>query len=727
MCLNANPISEGQARQKAERFMLRQANVRVKKAAAANVKARETTAQPFYIFNAADDKGYVIVSGEDRLPSIIGYSTEGSWPEDDSNVPDALKQILDKYKSYVAAIQSGQAVVGMSAKQDDSPRIIVEPLLTSTWGQAYPYNKYAPECTDTSFTNHYPDYNAHFPIGCTTIALGQIINYWKDKGAPLHPQDRSTTVTWENGDDKQTEVMQLSSATTYDYANIPDFIHQTPALSGMSDGEWEVCSDAIGILLRDVAYSLNTNWTPKGGGSADALAAEGAAILGFGMSYDAQTYMSGYFDDKLESQEWWRLIQEDLDNGRPILYGGMAKESPLTGHAFVFDGYDSNHFVHVNWGWNGVCNNWFDINILKTDMYDLNKDNGYDFASNNVMVHNLHPRAAGEVQTLSENKFAMNQFSIGGSQNQWNFCVQDKAQTSYTISPTVCQGQTGLDFDISIVLADSAMNTIKMVKEFDGLMPTIAKDSTIIKPSSIISGKVNIFDDSMPDGIYYVYPLMRGHYKGESTGWFRPMVANCKDNAVRLRLKGNDVATYPEEYDKYFHEPSYAKHVEGLSADIHVFFENDPMNFIADSLYNVNVLLDLNLDCDYIADDLDADCDFSISILNSDNEEVSHVSYPKIKDLIEDVVIFGADFITFVGSLSAEFSLSPGSYTLVVEDEILGIKLEYPLEVKCQPTSINKVVQLPVNANDTYSVNGIRVNDAAKGVVIKGGKVYYIR
>lgn len=74
MCLNANPISEGQARQKAERFMLRQANVRVKKATAANVKARETTAQPFYIFNAADDKGYVIVSGEDRLPSIIAIA-----------------------------------------------------------------------------------------------------------------------------------------------------------------------------------------------------------------------------------------------------------------------------------------------------------------------------------------------------------------------------------------------------------------------------------------------------------------------------------------------------------------------------------------------------------------------------------------------------------------------------------------------------------------------------
>lgn len=31
-------------------------------------------------------------------------------------------------------------------------------------------------------------------------------------------------------------------------------------------------------------------------------------------------------------------------------------------HAFVYDGYDENGLVHVNWGWAGLDDGYFDIN-----------------------------------------------------------------------------------------------------------------------------------------------------------------------------------------------------------------------------------------------------------------------------------------------------------------------------------------------------------------------------
>lgn len=727
MCLNAAPVSEGAARRKAERFMLRRTDAGIGKGAV-NVRARKTArTQPYYIFNTADGGGFVIVSGDDRLPAVVGYSTEGAWPEDENCVPDALKVILERYGAYVEAVQDGKAVDLMSVRQDNNPRIIVAPLLTTKWGQSYPYNKYAPECTDTAFVRNHPDYNGRFPIGCAAVALGQIINYWKDKGAPLHPQDRNTTVTWLNDGVKFSEVKHLSSATTYDYANIPDSIFLSPELSGMSDDRWGVCSDAVGVFLRDIAYSVNMNWTPGGGGGANPFACEGAAVMGMGMSYDARTYQSAFFDGKLDNPEWWRLIQEDLDNGMPIFYGGAAKGAPNAGHAFVFDGYDSNHFVHVNWGWSGKCNNWFDINFLKTDMYDLNVDDSFDFAWANSMIHNLHPRAEGEVQTLSEEKFCIDQLSVGGQLSQWKFGVQDRNLTLYTIVPTAFQGQTGLEFDYSLVLADSAMNTIRVVDEYDSLISSLVKDSTVITPSFTVARQLKMFDDDLPDGIYHVYPMMRGYLNGECTDWFRPVVADCPGGVLRFRLKGNDVASFPEEYDRYYHEPSFSKHVDGLSVDLHVFFNEDPLNLQADSVHDVNMLVDFYLNGDYVPDDLDADYDLAVLVVNDENEVVSRISYPRFRNMTEDVVLFGAGFVAYNGALSAELSLSPGKYTLIVEDEILGIDLEYPLVVKDNSTGVGgPVLQRRVD-NASYSVQGIRVANDHKGVVINGGKVYLNR
>ena len=34
---------------------------------------------PFYVFNRADGNGFVIVAGDDAAPSVLGYSTQGSF------------------------------------------------------------------------------------------------------------------------------------------------------------------------------------------------------------------------------------------------------------------------------------------------------------------------------------------------------------------------------------------------------------------------------------------------------------------------------------------------------------------------------------------------------------------------------------------------------------------------------------------------------------------------
>ena len=49
--------------------------------------------------------------------------------------------------------------------------VVVAPLLTSTWDQRYPYNYNIPG------NNQY----VHCPVGCVAVAMGQVMNYWKNE------------------------------------------------------------------------------------------------------------------------------------------------------------------------------------------------------------------------------------------------------------------------------------------------------------------------------------------------------------------------------------------------------------------------------------------------------------------------------------------------------------------------------------------------------------------
>ena len=75
----ANPIGRSAAMQKAQDFM-QGINPQAQLQAPATLrKAKGDQAQqPYYIFNAENNQGYVIVSGDDRSEEILGYADKGS-------------------------------------------------------------------------------------------------------------------------------------------------------------------------------------------------------------------------------------------------------------------------------------------------------------------------------------------------------------------------------------------------------------------------------------------------------------------------------------------------------------------------------------------------------------------------------------------------------------------------------------------------------------------------
>lgn len=44
-----------------------------------------------------------------------------------------------------------------------------------------------------------------------------------------------------------------------------------------------------------------------------------------------------------------------------MLFSGQGSAG---GHCFVADGYDTNNFFHINWGWGGVSDGYFDVDAM---------------------------------------------------------------------------------------------------------------------------------------------------------------------------------------------------------------------------------------------------------------------------------------------------------------------------------------------------------------------------
>ena len=90
----AAPITKEQAQKKAAAFAVQKGMVLSSKQSsvhrAPRMKGQDDS--PYYIFDIAADGGFVIVSGDDRTSSIIGYTENGNY--DEETLPENMKSWL---------------------------------------------------------------------------------------------------------------------------------------------------------------------------------------------------------------------------------------------------------------------------------------------------------------------------------------------------------------------------------------------------------------------------------------------------------------------------------------------------------------------------------------------------------------------------------------------------------------------------------------------------------
>jgi hypothetical protein len=320
----------------------------------ANVGTLNSSEQQVGFLVTLSPAGYIIVAGDDIRVPIKSYSLTSSY----SSLPGV----------YTTNILSELEVNPLQAKSTTAPpkdnnsfwdylqqtpstalRTAYVPdtyLLTTQWGQRYPYNKFTPLSGGENTLT-----------GCVQTALAQLLRYHE------HPASGSGVFehTWNN------QNLVAIMARPFNWDIMPDDAAASPL---------SYQQDEVAALMIDIGILNMANF---------GLEATSAAFdttlfrraFGYGPIYSKSITDSTFFD----------TIRSEIDNLRPVVLN-------MPNHLTIADGYASDQTgkkIHVNMGWEGAYDNYYYLDQTIVT-------GGNSFPPNHHIYYNIRPCAGEECQ-----------------------------------------------------------------------------------------------------------------------------------------------------------------------------------------------------------------------------------------------------------------------------------------------------------------------------------------
>ncbi len=314
--------------------------------------------------------GFAVIANDDLIPAVLGYSDQ---PYDGSLKNDNFRWWLEAVGDAVAAkVKAGKAIARTTKPDIAKYPEAVTPLMTTTWGQDAPYNNLCPIATDGT---------GRCLTGCAATSTAQVLYYHKGPKSGMGQR----TIYYPSGQTTGVAISVDFEKEVYDWNNMIDVY---------SNGYTTAEGDAVALLMRDLGVAADMSYGSDAQGGSGALHETLATGL---QRYYGLTDVHYLEREDYTEQAWMDIIYGQISQKMPIVYGGFTKSKE--GHSFVFDGYDKDGLVHVNWGWDGSHNGYYDVAILDPPA-------GYVFSQMQEMIININPepavsRISGEV-TVTE-------------------------------------------------------------------------------------------------------------------------------------------------------------------------------------------------------------------------------------------------------------------------------------------------------------------------------------
>ncbi|MBP5528182.1 MAG: thiol protease/hemagglutinin PrtT [Bacteroidales bacterium] len=371
----ARPVDATTARRVAEVFLGAQG---MRNTAALVDVTAETPFTEFYVF-ASPEGGFVLVSGDDCVIPVLGYSTTSRFETQD--IPEHILAWYESYEKEISKVAAsaqpsdadGQWKMLLAGAVPPAPlTTAVSPMLTTTWNQGNYYNTLCPYHDSTA---------ARSVTGCVATATAQVMKFWNHPATGYGSHTYTSTRTKNGITYNFPNLTANFGATTYDWNNMPN------ALTGVSSAAQV---NAVATLMYHVGVADEMSYSPVASGAHNynrgSLRASSQTSLMKYFKYRsdmAAIARADYSDD-----EYSALLRAELDQNRPILYSGSHTSG---GHSFVFDGYDNSNRFHVNWGWGGSHDGYFMMGSLNPGTGGIGGNGSGTYNMDNVVLIGIQP------------------------------------------------------------------------------------------------------------------------------------------------------------------------------------------------------------------------------------------------------------------------------------------------------------------------------------------------
>ena len=336
--LLAGPVTRSQALGKAKEWAGRHAKAGA--LSCLTCKVEKVGKLPCYAFDIGHGEGFVIVAGDDRMDTVLGYADIGSF--DLKDMPPALKAWLMACGEELETLDNGTSkAYDRPAKVLEKTRGALAPLISCLWNQQEPYSNNCPDFLD----------EGKCATGCVATAMAQVLYYYREQNVRTIQEEISpyTCSTNWSGYGK-ISVPGVPKGTVVDWEHL---------LGEYKGTETAEEAEAVANLMFYCAAALKTEFVGPSSGYSTATNTNIPNALKKQFGFSSECCLKDR--SAYAISQWEEMVYDELKAGRPVIYIGRSES---VGHCFVVDGYDGDGLYHINWGWSGLYNGYYRLSSL---------------------------------------------------------------------------------------------------------------------------------------------------------------------------------------------------------------------------------------------------------------------------------------------------------------------------------------------------------------------------
>jgi hypothetical protein len=297
-------------------------------------------------------RGYIVVSASYLLPPVVAYSFEAPAMPAEQPANPLYNMLIHDLPARLAYYS--EAPEKAARWQEAWSRLLHEELpgrhfqqwppqgststggwLETNWSQSSPWNNLCPLDEVTGLRS---------VAGCPAVALAMIIHYQKNLNGTRFTDDDDYYHSyagrqyWIDDDHEEMDFPSFPRLNGY----LDSIAARFPLYMPITTEEAAALLFACGVAARQV-YTSNVSGT-----------------FGVTQAYDAYLRF-GYTDAMLiyESDTFfYACMRQNMMDGMPV-HLALLVSNGQGGHNVVADGYNTDDFYHLNFGWGGSYNGWY--------------------------------------------------------------------------------------------------------------------------------------------------------------------------------------------------------------------------------------------------------------------------------------------------------------------------------------------------------------------------------